>query len=97
MLFTIRETQMRSQNKVTNNQNPHSASNAPQLVEPADSRINVLITGLEILEYMGRCTAPVTPDALAEALNISSASVGRSLSVLEQRGYLTKSGSRAAY
>jgi len=56
------------------------------------SGLRSLVAGLEILEYVSKCTAPPTATAISAALNLSRSAVYRSLLVLEDRGYITRDG-----
>ena len=88
---------MRSQNKVTNNQNTSSAVHVSQLVEPVSTHHRDLIVGLEILEYLANCQGPATLSSLSTTLSISYASIRRSILILEQRGYVVQAWAAGAY
>jgi DNA-binding IclR family transcriptional regulator len=47
-----------------------------------------LATGLDILEYLANCQHPATLAAISEKLKVTGVVVNRSISVLEDRGYV---------
>ena len=65
------------------------AGPAPVNQAPAAKRPQrALATGLDILEYLANCQHPATLAAISEDLNVTGVVVNRSISVLEDRGYV---------
>jgi DNA-binding IclR family transcriptional regulator len=56
-----------------------------------------LATGLDILEYLANCQHPATLAAISEELNVTSAVINRSISVLEDRGYIVRNDVTQSY
>ena len=56
-----------------------------------------LIAGLDILEFLVKCPTPPSQSAISAALNIPLTTVFRSLAVLEERGYVARTGDQGLY
>ena len=97
MSVIIREAHMRSQNKMSQNGNSPFAAQAPKPVESLGTSPRGLVIGLKILEYLAICPTPATQPALAAALNIPTSSINRSILILEQRGYVARTGKDGSY
>lgn len=68
--------------------------------KPADfggAGSRALVTGLKILEHLANSRTPETLSGLAAALGMPSSSVYRSLQVLQERGYVARSGVDGTY
>lgn len=72
---------------------PASANQALAAKRPQ----RALATGLDILEYLANCQHPATLAAISEKLNVTGVVVNRSISVLEDRGYVVRNHATKSY
>jgi DNA-binding IclR family transcriptional regulator len=63
----------------------------------ANNPKHTLATGLDILEYLVNCQHPATLAAISEDLQVTGTVVNRSISVLEDRGYVIRNGATQSY
>lgn len=66
--------------------------------QPSANNTNcTLATGLDILEYLVNCQHPAPLAAISEGLKVTDAVVNRSISVLEDRGYVIRDAATQSY
>jgi DNA-binding IclR family transcriptional regulator len=63
----------------------------------ANNPKRTLATGLDILEYLVNCQHPATLAAISEDLQVTGTVVNRSISVLEDRGYVVRNDATQSY